>query len=100
MNRLQPTPAILTLLPALALIPLLAVVLGSLHGGGMSLIGSFVEAAFHPSLEIQVLQSAIQRFKCRAYWQQYCFQPFEGPEPLMIAVASIMRNRSQKQPQS
>ena len=58
MNRLQPTPAILTLLPALALIPLLAVVLGSLHGGGMSLISSFVEAAFHPSLEIQVLQSA------------------------------------------
>ncbi len=60
MTRLRPAPAILTLLPALALIPLLAKVFAGLHGGGLNLLADFVQAACQPSLQNQVLQSAWQ----------------------------------------
>ncbi len=58
MNRLGPTPTILSLLPALALAPVLIGVIMSVHSGGFPRLGEFICAAFQPSLEPEVVQSA------------------------------------------
>ncbi|HGY5549110.1 MAG TPA: phosphonate ABC transporter [Prochlorococcus sp.] len=58
MNRLSPTPTILSLLPALALIPVIGVVVTNVHDGGRLLLVEFVGAALQPSLDPVVVQSA------------------------------------------
>ena len=54
-RRLNPSPPLVSLLPALALVPLLVVVLGDGHAGGVEQIGRFWLAALHPSLEPSLL---------------------------------------------
>ena len=57
MNRLKPAAPLLTLLPALALVPILIVTWTGLHGGGLSIWQQFLSGALHPSLEPDVLQA-------------------------------------------
>ncbi|MEB3303645.1 MAG: phosphonate ABC transporter [Cyanobacteriota bacterium] len=47
------------LLPALVLVPLALVLPSQLHGGGVDLIGRFLLAALHPSLDPLVVSSAL-----------------------------------------
>ena len=54
-RRLNPSTPLVSLLPALALVPLLVVVLGDGHAGGVEQIGRFWLAALHPSLEPSLL---------------------------------------------
>jgi len=54
-RRLSPPPPLVSLLPALALVPLLVVVVGDGHAGGIEQIGRFWLAALHPSLEPSLL---------------------------------------------
>lgn len=59
-RRLRPSPPLVSLLPALALVPLLVVVMGDLHAGGVEQIGRFWLAALHPSLEPSLLLHQIR----------------------------------------
>ncbi|MEC8441852.1 MAG: phosphonate ABC transporter [Cyanobacteriota bacterium] len=54
-RQLSPSPPLVSLLPALALVPLLVVVLGDVHAGGVKQIGRFWLAALHPSLAPSLL---------------------------------------------
>lgn len=60
MSRLSPTPPILSLLPALALLPVLISILISFHNGGVTLLWEFICAAVHPSIQAEVVQSAFR----------------------------------------
>ena len=60
MSRLSPTPPILSLLPALALLPVLISILISFHNGGVTLLWEFLCAAVHPSIQAEVVQSAFR----------------------------------------
>ena len=57
---LLPAPPLLVLLPALVLIPLVLRLPSLLHGGGLELIGTFLQAALTPSLDPLVLGSALR----------------------------------------
>ncbi len=57
--RLRPAPPLLLLLPALAAVPVLVALPSLAHGGGWELIGQFLAAALRPSLDPQVLGSAL-----------------------------------------
>ena len=57
MNRWRLSPPLLCLLPGLALLPVLAVVLQGIHGGGLETWGEFVWAAWHPSGDPLLLAS-------------------------------------------
>ena len=60
MSRLSPTPPILSLLPALALLPVLISILISFHNGGVTLLWEFICAAVHPSIQAEVVQSVFR----------------------------------------
>ncbi len=57
MNRLKPAAPLLTLLPAMALVPVLIVTWTGLHGGGLSIWQQCLSGALHPSLDPDVLHS-------------------------------------------
>ena len=57
MNRLRPAAPLLTLLPSLALVPVLIVTGTGLHGGGLSIWQQCLSGAFHPSLDPDVLRA-------------------------------------------
>ena len=57
MNRPRPAAPLLTLLPAMALVPVLIVTWTGLHGGGLSIWQQFLSGALHPSLDPDVLQA-------------------------------------------
>ncbi|MFZ9147956.1 MAG: PhnE/PtxC family ABC transporter permease [Vulcanococcus sp.] len=57
---MKPAAPLLVLLPALVLLPVLVLLPGLMHGGGWDLIGTFLEAAVHPSLDPVVLASLLQ----------------------------------------
>jgi len=57
MNRLNPAAPSLTLLPALALVPVLIVTLTGLHGGGLTIWLQCLEGALHPSIAPDVVQA-------------------------------------------
>ena len=57
---LRPSPALLCLLPGLALLPVLWVVLSGLHGGGLESWLLFLSAAFQPSTDPLLFQSLQQ----------------------------------------
>jgi phosphonate transport system permease protein len=56
---MRPTAPALVLLPALALLPVLLVVLNGAHGGGAEILGSFVVGAVSPSLDPALLQALL-----------------------------------------
>ena len=57
MTRLQVSPPLLCLLPGLALVPVVAEVTRSFHGGGVETWWHFLQGALHPSLDPALLQS-------------------------------------------
>ena len=57
LEQLRPAPPLLVLLPAVVLLPLLVLLPGLAHGGGLDLIGQFLQAAVSPSLDPVVLGS-------------------------------------------
>ena len=58
MRKLIPSTPIITILPALALIPVLTDVLIGVHNGGGNILFEFFSASLHPSLEQTVILSA------------------------------------------
>lgn len=58
-RQLRLAPPLLPLLPALVWLPVLLMLPAVFHGGGWDLIGQFARAAFSPSLDPQVLGSAL-----------------------------------------
>ncbi len=59
MNRLSPAAPVLTLLPAMALVPVLIVTWTGLHGGGLSIWQQCLSGALHPSLEADVVHAVV-----------------------------------------
>ena len=57
MNRPKPAAPLLTLLPAMALVPVLIVTLTGLHGGGLSIWQQCLSGALHPSMDAEVLHA-------------------------------------------
>ncbi len=57
MNRPRPAAPLLTLLPSLALVPVLIVTWTGLHGGGLSIWQQCLSGALHPSLDPNVLRA-------------------------------------------
>ncbi|MEB3195256.1 MAG: phosphonate ABC transporter [Cyanobacteriota bacterium] len=55
----SPALPLTILVPSLVLLPIGVLLPGLVHGGGFDLIGRFVLAAFHPSLDATVLQAAL-----------------------------------------
>ncbi len=60
MRRYTLSPVLFCFLPALSLIPVLYCVIRDIHGGGLYLLRDFFLAAFQPSLEVSVLNSALK----------------------------------------
>jgi phosphonate transport system permease protein len=60
MIRLRPAPPLLCLLPALALIPVLVVVLPAIHSGGLQIWLDCLLGALQPSLDPVVLQAMVR----------------------------------------
>ncbi len=58
MRQFKLSSPILTILPALALIPVLGVVLAGMHNGGLFILFEFFSASIHPSLDPAVIHSA------------------------------------------
>ncbi len=56
--RLNPTPPLLSLLPALALVVVLMEMVPGIHSGGLQSLIAFISAAFHPSMDPSVVSSA------------------------------------------
>ena len=56
---MRPTAPALVLLPALALLPVLIVVLNGAHGGGAEILISFVIAAVSPSMDPALLKALL-----------------------------------------
>ena len=56
-QRLTPALPLFALAPALVLLPVLLVLIHTSHAGGVPLIGRFLTAALHPSLNPAVLNS-------------------------------------------
>ena len=57
MNRLKPAAPLLTLLPSMALVPVLIVTWTGLHGGGLSIWQQCLSGALHPSMDPDVLHA-------------------------------------------
>ena len=57
---LRPSPALLCLLPGLALVPVLWVVVSGLHSGGLESWVGFLAAALQPSTDPHLIQSLRQ----------------------------------------
>ena len=60
MKKIVLSSPILTILPTIALIPVLGGVLSGMHDGGLPVLSQFFTASLHPSLEPTVLQSAFK----------------------------------------
>ena len=56
-QRLTPALPLFALAPALVLLPVMLVLTHTSHAGGMQLVGRFIAAALHPSLDQTVLNS-------------------------------------------
>ena len=56
---MRPAAPLWVLLPALVVLPLLALLPGISHGGGWELVGQFAAAALRPSLDPIVLGSVL-----------------------------------------
>ena len=56
---MRPTAPALVLLPALALLPVLLVVVNGAHGGGAEILGSFAVGAVSPSLDPALLRALL-----------------------------------------
>ena len=60
MQRLSLTTPIISILPVIALIPVLGGLLVGIHSGGLHILFEFLYASLHPSLDPPVLQSAFK----------------------------------------
>ena len=56
---LTPAPSLLLFLPSLVLVPIVLLLPGQFHGGGLDLLGRFLKAALQPSLDPLVWRSAL-----------------------------------------
>jgi len=56
--RLNPTPPLLSLLPALALVVVLMAMVPGFHSGGLQALIAFISASIHPSMDPLVVSSA------------------------------------------
>ncbi len=63
MSRIKVSPLILTIIPALSLIPVLLVISNGVHIGGLDIFLRFILSIFHPSLDHDVLHSSLNGLK-------------------------------------
>ena len=63
LKQFRPTSVVITILPVVALFPILIEVISKAHRGGIDLVFSFITAALHPSINSLVINSAWKGLK-------------------------------------
>ncbi len=60
MKKVSLSPTIISIIPAIAIIPVISTLLNGLHNGGVQLLFKFFLASLQPSFESAVIQSALR----------------------------------------